>query len=420
MYVWDVSGPAPASPLATLTGHSGVVTLVAFSRCGDLLASYGWDGTTRLWDPVGHRMLLTVAGEIRPCGSLFGREGQRVGMLHCSREAGVWRVAVPGECRTLIQVQHGTGQPAAMHPGGNILASSDASGVRLWDIRAARQVGFLPVKKSFSVAFPPNGRSLFTDGETGLQRWPVTVTEAKGGHSVSVGSPVTAPLGGNIANFALNRDATVLAVCNRSTVKVVRLDAEGNVAAELVSGSHPAAAWVAVSPDGRWAASGTWKGDGVKVWAVAKGAAARALPVRGNAAVKFSPDGQWLVSGTGEEYHFWHTGTWESGPVVPREQAGDLWGMMAFSGDGRWLALATTRAGGLRLYDASTLEPVTPLEASVDQYPACFSNDGRWLATIGTGGSLQVWDLGLVRSQLSDMNLDWSPTSAAEAQGTTP
>lgn len=176
-----------------------------------------------------------------------------------------------------------------------------------------------------------------------------------------------------------------------------------------------------VSPDGRWAANGTWQGKGVKVWSTAKGAAAGDLPVRANATVKFSPDGRWLVSGSGDEYHFWRIGTWESGPVVTRERAGDLPGTMAFSADGRWLALAMTRGGGLRLYDASTLEPVTALEAPVDQSPACFSNDGRWLAAIGTDGLLQVWDLGLVRSQLADINLDWSQPSAAKpARETSP
>jgi len=60
---------------------------------------------------------------------------------------------------------------------------------------------------------------------------------------VSVGSPVTAPLGGHIINFALNHDATVLAVCDRSAVKMVRLDAEGNVilaCPNYADQSHPA------------------------------------------------------------------------------------------------------------------------------------------------------------------------------------
>jgi WD40 repeat protein len=42
---------APAPPLATLTGHAGLVAAVAFRPDGARLATASYDGTARPWDP---------------------------------------------------------------------------------------------------------------------------------------------------------------------------------------------------------------------------------------------------------------------------------------------------------------------------------------------------------------------------------
>src|SRR5947209_17527405 len=58
-------------------------------------------------------------------------------------------------------------------------------------------------------------------------------------------------------------------------------------------GPHPGLDQCPISPDGRWVATATWKGQDVKVWDVATGRLAWQLSCD-SAFVRFSPDGRWM------------------------------------------------------------------------------------------------------------------------------
>ena len=135
----------------------------------------------------------------------------------------------------------------------------------------------------------------------------------------------------------------------------------------------------AISPDGRWVATGNHlsnHGVGATVWDAQSGEAIKDLAVEGLCRVGFSPDGRWLVS-SGGRYRLWRVGTWEEGPRLTEPNLG---GEFAFSPDSKVLALAG-HARHVLLVDPETGSEIARLTAP-DQtrvQPKCFSPDGTEL-----------------------------------------
>src|SRR5207247_3375699 len=58
---------------------------------------------------------------------------------------------------------------------------------------------------------------------------------------------------------------------------------------------HANVSYAAFSPDGRYVATGTWRGTGVRVWDADTGRQVATLPARESAGVGFTPDGSRLL-----------------------------------------------------------------------------------------------------------------------------
>jgi WD40 repeat protein len=158
---------------------------------------------------------------------------------------------------------------------------------------------------------------------------------------------------------------------------------------------------VAVSPDGRWVASGSRGGDGVKVWRLGDGGPALEVPSDDPAWGVFSPDGRWLATSTWQECRVWSVGAWKEG----RRFAGQL---HAFSPDGA-LAAVSTKDGAVTLVDVEGGREYARLEdPNQDRGPAYFSPDGAIIVTVcDATASIHVWDLRLIRRELAGRGLDW-------------
>lgn len=390
--IWHV---ARAEMLALLQGHTSEIIHLQFAHKGHLLATTSWDRTTRLWDAVSGESLAAAPAAFRR----FSTDDSRLAFLDGTK-IGVW-----GDSR--------------------LLATSENSGARLWDVVTGTQRAHLEMGITHPVLFHPDGRAIVTHGLQGTHRWPVQVVSDPSEERVQIGPPELLPIvlpskeGSSDAKWMPGHGA--LAVNDRTKSRILIYDlTQPNAAAvetaELKS-QHDNVISISVSPDGQWLAAGAWKRPGVQVWNIPERRRLSAVLRPDNAPADlaflaaFSPDGRWLVSATNDEggllhgYHFWRTGTWEYERFIP---AKICWPIVAFANDGKLMAMSVSPqqilladpATGGEYARLSTIQPIGP-------FPAAFSPDGSKLAAITGRRTVLIWDLGRIRQRLAEMDLDW-------------
>jgi WD40 repeat protein len=420
---WDVEQDRRQ---AVLRGHKDPVTTVVFNSAGDLLASVGWDWILRLWDPMTGKLLLSKEGGARP--PQFSRDDRLLGATYSGSQWEIWEVTSGGaQCRTLAGqrlvgdnrgdvVVPGAGavHSADFGVGGRLLAWSSNNGVGLWDLGKNRQLPFPDIGEVKHLRFDRADGSLITCGQRGLERWPVVPAPHEGPKNDSppqlqIGPPQLLHPPGQLRQFDLSTDGRRLAVSDLDRASAFILDPRDPASRVVLRQPHLAR--LAISPDGRWVATGTCWGEPnsvVKVWDASSGACVRDLQVGGDAIVVFSPEGYWLATGTGSEICLWRVGTWERDRVIARHNAtGNM--AVAFSPDGRVLALART-SSLVQLLALETGKPLASLAVPdpLRLFSLRFSGDGSQLVAGRDDQECHVWDLRAIRKQLAEMGLDWN------------
>jgi WD40 repeat protein len=393
VYLWNTRSGKQHAALE----HDMVVTDVTFNHGGDLLASSGWGGVLHLWEPRSGKSVLTLPGtsamsylclQFSPDDRLLA---YNLPVSHS--KLSLWEVAPGRECRRIPQV----GDPknrrwsTDISPDGRLLTLAREDGVWIWDILAGKEVAWLPIGQTRSALFQPNQKALITWGTRGLFRWPIA--SLKEGDGLSLGPPEYLRVSCSpLAEWAcMDRQGRVVAMGDRGAGQVTVFDLESRKVLLRARQANPSA--IALSPDGQWLASGTWNDPAirVRVWNVSSGQLAAEWRGSSGVQVSFSPDGRWLVIGTGDEYQFYHVGSWVQGRVLAAPRGG---GSMAWSPDSSILAIAYA-PGIVRLVDLDRDQELASLPASA---LACFSRDGSQLVTAG-----EVWNLRQIRQQLAQI-----------------
>jgi WD40 repeat protein len=150
---------------------------------------------------------------------------------------------------------------------------------------------------------------------------------------------------------------------------------------------------VAYSPDGEWIASGGWDAT-VRLWDARTGEPGAVL--RHSKRVRtlaVSPDSTWLVSGCDDEDRLtiWDLATGRRRGVI--SGPGMSLRALAVSPDGTRIA-AQDRDGTLRIAEAATGRQVdsTRLPSIGARGGLAYSPDGRWLAVAADHSSVGLWD----------------------------
>jgi len=414
IYLWTL---ASASPRA-LSGHTAPVVHLQFSHNADLLITRAWDGTTRFWEPVSGRALFLTH---RGYGLKLSPDGRRLAFERTAEGVGIWRVE-PGTGYRLLTPFEATLpniSALSLHGQGRLLAASTTAGLWLVDVKTDRLLEPQPMPAIASALFGADGRTLIGTREDGLTRWPIDATRIGSGDPGLLGpaSELTWPGSGRWYQLGSSADGRYV-IAGVGSDEAVLVDLEQPEAPVwLRDADYRSRGSVAVSPDGRWVATGTFHGSGTRVWDGRTGQTIRHLGGR-SAAVDFSPDGNLLAVEAADAVTCFDTGTWQARWRVVRDAVGELSGPVAFSPDGRRLALCVSQRL-VQLADAADGRELVSLNAPDPQFISAlrFSRDGQTLLVGTTPGLIQVWQLDVLQRELAALNLAWPEPGLAPAIG---
>jgi serine/threonine protein kinase/WD40 repeat protein/tetratricopeptide (TPR) repeat protein len=404
--LWDV--PA-GKQTRRLHGETSGGTMFAFSRAGDLLASIGWSGILRIWDTQSGQLLFH-----HPAAFTLPRFGPDDRTLAAEVGNGMlrlWEVSRSPAYRTLVRSpvrdKGGYGVLAISGTGlakNRLLAASVPDGIALFDLARDTEIGFIPIGYARTVLFDSTG-AMWTNGVSGILRWPVRdhadSPNRLAPNRLVIGPPEKLPSPTSGEEMACSRDGSVLAIARYTGGLVLHLDPTRPIVALA---PHDDVRYVAVSPDGRFAATGSQRGTPVKIWNTGTGVLVKELSARGITA-RFNADGRWLYT-TGFPGQLWSVPSWQAGPQVGGTAFA---GLPAFSADGQLLALDNGN-GIIRIVETNTGRDLARLQDPNRDSPfdIAFSPDGAQLVSVSMDKkSIRIWDLAAIGWELNQLGLKW-------------
>jgi WD40 repeat protein len=437
IHLWDASGDKLMGP-TELSGHTAYVEAAVFSPDGKTLASFSQDKTIRVWDLSGdkprERAVLKRTGASG--GWDFSPDGKLLAASLGDKTVKVWDLSGAEVMeRASFEIQTTRKWDNAISitftPDGKALACGVFStGLQLWDVSGAapRLLSALPGSRIGSLAFAPNGQTLFGCQGITMRAWSIAGNAIKEqtahrGHTAGILSLDFSPDG-----------KTLLSAGYDDTVRLWDLTAEVPRERHVL----PGAGWKALfAPDGKRFAAGTqgpilydlsgetpkqlfkftWHshgpvgmafgGDGkqfvignawpqIQLWDLSGPEPTKRLemnhkdPSHTMDQVALSPDGRLLASGRHTNDHtlrLWRIeGDQLEQVAIPRVEALHV----LFAPDGKTLAFGDHN-GGVHLWDLTGPIP-TDRQRLSGSHPIAFTRDGRQLLTLGHEGAVIVWD----------------------------
>jgi WD40 repeat protein len=430
--IWDLQS---GREWQTLIGHTNQVVAVAYSADGRTLASGGRDGAVLLWDALSAHLKRTLlltrpATDAKPVRSVsISADGRAIAASYVFGEVGVWSADAGLLLQTLHETPSRANQyPIVLAPDGARVYTANGSDIHVWDVATGHLLSTFKghTEAVTRLALSGDGRTLVSASDDGTLRvWNAATGAARGPigrpgctrriscwsslglssdgkmvashlesqeleiRDVDTGA-LRKTIGAEATRLAFSPDGERLALGGHSIIQIWSMKDFSLIS--TVIDHRLAVQSAAFSRDSRTAAVAYSNQNRVVRIAVAGGKDESVLIQAAGPGFVYSfslaPDdlAGALITGFGKVVASWQR---PGAEPVPLDGAGNVFGRVVVSPDGRLVAAASRTA--VTIWDAGTHQRRAEIPL-VQVSQIAFSPDGRVLA-MNVGKDLSTWDV---------------------------